>query len=61
MQYGLFNSSFGLGVIGGSLLLGVWGGFKNKMVTSMIGVFGIGVGILALIRSLLMTPSAMGP
>jgi DHA3 family macrolide efflux protein-like MFS transporter len=48
IQYGLFNSSFGLGVIGGSLLLGVWGGFKNKMVTSMIGIFGIGAGILAL-------------
>jgi DHA3 family macrolide efflux protein-like MFS transporter len=48
IQYGLFNSSFGLGVVGGSLLLGVWGGFKNKMVTSMVGVFGVGVGILAL-------------
>jgi DHA3 family macrolide efflux protein-like MFS transporter len=48
IQYGLFNSSFGLGVIGGSLLLGVWGGFKNKMATSMVGVFGIGAGILAL-------------
>jgi DHA3 family macrolide efflux protein-like MFS transporter len=48
IQYGLFNSSFGLGVIGGSLLLGVWGGFKNKMATSMVGIFGIGIGILAL-------------
>lgn len=48
IQYGLFNSSFGLGVIGGSLLLGVWGGFKKKAVTSMVGLFGVGIGMLAL-------------
>ncbi|MEN8242122.1 MAG: MFS transporter, partial [Chloroflexota bacterium] len=34
--------------IGGSLLLGVWGGFKKKIITSMIGLFGVGAGFLAL-------------
>jgi DHA3 family macrolide efflux protein-like MFS transporter len=48
IQFGLFNSSFSFGIIGGSLLLGVWGGFKNKAVTSMVGVLGIGIGFIAL-------------
>lgn len=48
VQYSLFNSSFGVGVIVGSLLLGVWGGFKKRIVTSLIGIFGVGIGILAL-------------
>ncbi|MEN8243239.1 MAG: MFS transporter, partial [Chloroflexota bacterium] len=47
IQFGLFNSSFSFGVIGGSLLLGVWGGFKKKIITSMIGLFGVGAGFLA--------------
>lgn len=39
---------FGMGVILGGLLLGVWGGFKRHIVTMMLGVGLIGVSMLAL-------------
>ena len=46
LQLGTFNSLFGIGVILGGLLLGVWGGFKRKIVTSMMGILLLGIGIL---------------
>jgi MFS transporter, DHA3 family, macrolide efflux protein len=42
---GAIESVFGVGIILGGLLLGVWGGFKRKMITSLLGVGSIGVGI----------------
>jgi DHA3 family macrolide efflux protein-like MFS transporter len=47
-ELGWFDASFGLGVIVGGVLLGIWGGFKNKAATSMTGLVGIGVAFLAL-------------
>jgi DHA3 family macrolide efflux protein-like MFS transporter len=46
IQLGWVNSAFGVGVILGGLLLGVWGGFKRKIVTSMFGLIGMGIGTL---------------
>ncbi|HZU87509.1 MAG TPA: MFS transporter, partial [Anaerolineaceae bacterium] len=46
LQLGLVNSLFGIGVIIGGLVLAAWGGFKKRILTSMLGVIGIGVGIL---------------
>lgn len=46
MQLGVINSAWGVGVILGGLLLGVWGGFKRKVVTSMVGLVGMGLGTL---------------
>jgi len=48
MELGWVNSASGVGVIIGGLLLGVWGGFKNKMVTTLFGLTGMGIGILGL-------------
>jgi DHA3 family macrolide efflux protein-like MFS transporter len=45
LEFGLFDSAWGFGVIAGGLLLGIWGGFKRKVATSMMGIIGIGVGI----------------
>jgi MFS transporter, DHA3 family, macrolide efflux protein len=45
-ELSLLESCLGFGIVGGGLLLGVWGGFKKKIVTSMIGVSGIGLGVL---------------
>ena len=45
LEFGLMDSAWGFGVIAGGLLLGVWGGFKKKVVTSMSGIIGIGVGM----------------
>jgi DHA3 family macrolide efflux protein-like MFS transporter len=33
-------------MVGGGILLSVWGGFKKKVATAMMGVIGIGLGIL---------------
>ena len=46
IQLGWVNSAFGVGVILGGLLLGVWGGFKRKILTSMVGLIGMGIGTL---------------
>ncbi len=40
------ESVFGIGLVLGGLLLGVWGGFKRRIYTSSAGVFVIGVGLL---------------
>lgn len=43
---GILEGGFGVGILIGGLLLGVWGGFKRQIMTSVIGVAGIGVGVL---------------
>ncbi|RPI94095.1 MAG: MFS transporter [Chloroflexi bacterium] len=40
------ESAFGIGVILGGLLLGVWGGFKRNMLTTMLGVSMIGLMLI---------------
>ncbi|MBV7333375.1 MFS transporter [Chloroflexi bacterium TSY] len=40
------QGSVGLGGVLGGLLLGVWGGFKNRMLTSILGLFLQGIGFL---------------
>jgi DHA3 family macrolide efflux protein-like MFS transporter len=45
LEFGLMDSVWGFGVIVGGLILSTWGGFKRKVVTSMIGIIGIGVGV----------------
>jgi len=46
MQLGWANSAFGVGVILGGVLLGIWGGFKRRILTVIVGITGIGVGAL---------------
>ncbi len=46
LSLGTYNSVFGIGVILGGLLLGVWGGFRRKIVTSFMGIVLIGSAIL---------------
>ncbi len=76
IELGLMQSATGVGIIAGGILLGVWGGFKKKIVTSLAGIIGLGVAvmliglapanffILAIIGSVLlgfMLPMANGP
>lgn len=42
------ESAMGSGIMIGGALLGIWGGFKRKILTSMVGLFGLGVGSLIL-------------
>lgn len=47
-QYGWLESVLGVGFIIGGLLLSVWGGFRRKVVTSMISLIGMGLGVLVI-------------
>jgi DHA3 family macrolide efflux protein-like MFS transporter len=40
------ESSMGIGIVIGGLVLGVWGGFKSKILTTLMGVLGLGMGVL---------------
>jgi DHA3 family macrolide efflux protein-like MFS transporter len=76
IHLGWLDSAFGVGVVAGGLILSAWGGFRRRMVTSLTGIIGIGIGTLligltpatafwfALIGSIfvgLMQPIANGP
>jgi DHA3 family macrolide efflux protein-like MFS transporter len=43
-QLAWFNSAHGFGVLLGGLVLSVWGGFRRRMHTSLVGLLGMGVG-----------------
>jgi len=45
LEFGLMDSAWGFGVIIGGLILSLWGGFKRKVATSMMGIIGIGLGV----------------
>ena len=42
------QAAMGIGAILGGALLGVWGGFKRKVVTVIIGILGISISVLAI-------------
>lgn len=46
LELGLMESAMGIGIIAGGVLLSVWGGFRKKIVTSLIGIIGLGVGVM---------------
>ena len=46
LQLGLVDSLFGIGIFVGGAVLGAWGGFMKRIVTSMFGVMGMGIGVL---------------
>jgi MFS transporter, DHA3 family, macrolide efflux protein len=37
-----------IGIVAGGVLLGLWGGFERRIVTSMLGLMGMGAGALIL-------------
>lgn len=37
------ESTFGVGLVLGGLLLGVWGGFKRRILTTMLGIVALGI------------------
>lgn len=48
LELGLTDTAWGLGIIAGGLLLGAWGGFRRRIMTSLAGIVGLGVGVLVL-------------
>ncbi|MBU0495577.1 MAG: MFS transporter [Chloroflexi bacterium] len=46
LELGWIQSVWGIGVVAGGLTLGVWGGFKRRILTSMAGLVCMGLGSL---------------
>lgn len=44
MELAYLESTFGLGVLSGGIALGLWGGFKRRIDTSLAGLVGVGIG-----------------
>lgn len=42
------NVVFGAGIIAGGLLLAAWGGFKRRIITSLVGLIGMGIGMIGI-------------
>ncbi len=48
LELGLTDSLWGVGMIAGGVVLSAWGGFKSRIVTSMVGVIGLGLGVITI-------------
>jgi len=48
LQLGWMNSAYSIGVILGGLVLSAWGGFRRRIVTTLTGLVGAGLGTLAI-------------
>ncbi len=48
LQLGWLEAAFGIGVVLGGLTLSMWGGFHRRILTSLLGIVGMGVGIFAI-------------
>ena len=46
MQLAWVESAGGIGIILGGLLLGIWGGFKRRILTTLVGLIGLAIGTL---------------
>lgn len=46
LQLGWMNSAWGIGMIAGGVILSAWGGFKSKVLTSMLAMIGMGLGFV---------------
>ncbi len=42
IELGLTDSLLGMGMIAGGIFLSIWGGLKKRIVTVMLGIFGLG-------------------
>ena len=45
-QLAWMNAAYGLGIVCGGVFLGIWGGFKKRIYTSLLGLVGLGIGSL---------------
>jgi DHA3 family macrolide efflux protein-like MFS transporter len=48
IQLAGLESAFGIGMLTGGLILSVWGGFRRRVMTSMLGLMFLGVGMIGL-------------
>jgi DHA3 family macrolide efflux protein-like MFS transporter len=43
---GAMEAAISIGIIAGGILLGIWGGFKRRITTTLTGLIGIGLGVV---------------
>jgi DHA3 family macrolide efflux protein-like MFS transporter len=48
MTLGWMTSLFGIGMLAGGIVLGSWGGFGRRILTTLAGMLGLGAAVLAL-------------
>ena len=48
LQLATLESFYGIGIIVGGLILSAWGGFKRRILTSLMGLLAMGVGCLVM-------------
>lgn len=47
-ELGLTDSFWGIGMIIGGVVLSTWGGFKKRIITSLLGIAGLGLGVIVI-------------
>jgi MFS transporter, DHA3 family, macrolide efflux protein len=57
MQFAWLQAAMGVGTVSGGLLLSLWGGFKRRIYTTLMGLVGMGIGVLLVG----LTPSSLLP
>src|SRR5262245_26850120 len=48
MTLGWMTSLFGIGMVAGGIVLGSWGGFRRRILTTLTGIMGLGAAVLLL-------------
>jgi DHA3 family macrolide efflux protein-like MFS transporter len=48
IELGWMEASLGIGIVLGGLILSAWGGFRRRILTTIAGFTGIGLGVLVL-------------
>ena len=43
-ELSIIESTFGIGIIVGGIVLSAWGGFKKRVITTLTGLIGLGLG-----------------
>jgi DHA3 family macrolide efflux protein-like MFS transporter len=46
LELGWINSAHGFGFVVGGFILSVWGGFKRRTLTALLGLIGVGIGMV---------------
>ena len=46
LQLAWINSAHGFGFVLGGIILSLWGGFRRRTVTSLVGLFSVGLGTI---------------
>ncbi len=48
LELGWLEAAWGIGMVTGGLTLSAWGGFRKRVVTSLLGIIGMGLGTLVI-------------